>query len=574
MSWDELLPIYLEVLRAATIPLAILILITGVDDLFVDLVYWSRRLKSGVTSALRRPFPEPPPLDLAVEKPLVIMVPAWQEHGVICQMAELAASTLDYRNYHLFVGTYPNDPQTQADVDAVAQRFPNVHKVVCAKPGPSSKADCLNNILGAILAFEKQSGLSFEGFILHDSEDVLAPMELRLFSSLVSRKDLIQVPVYPLARRWDDFTSGHYLDEFAETHGKDIVVREALAQQVPSAGVGTCFSRRAILALQAAGEGVAFDAQSLTEDYDIALRLKAYGMSETFVRHRTSAWDWRSLAWTGLRRGPQVHVLSVREFFPDTLAAAVRQKSRWIIGIVFQGYRRHGWSGSLVLNYFLWRDRKGALVSLLGFMAMLILLQLGLLWGYAVVAQKPLPQVFTGEDWLVVLLAINFWLIANRMVQRIVFVSAEYGVVQGLLSVPRLAWGNLINFLATWRAIRQVLRAGDAYRVRWDKTRHDFPGMAPASSTLPLQEAVPAAPPAVTGAGEALTRPLMPPVAAGATIVSLAARREAIQPRADRGQVPVRMSWRNSALTTAPPHIDSLSLSLPSASDGQTRQHR
>lgn len=62
-------------------------------------------------------------------------------------MAELAATTLDYENYHIFVGTYPNDPDTQRDVDEVCARFPNVHKVVCARPGPTSKADCLNNVL-------------------------------------------------------------------------------------------------------------------------------------------------------------------------------------------------------------------------------------------------------------------------------------------------------------------------------------------------------------------------------------------------------------------------------------------
>ncbi|WP_223200730.1 glycosyltransferase, partial [Staphylococcus aureus] len=55
-------------------------------------------------------------------------------------MAELAATTLDYENYHIFVGTYPNDPDTQRDVDEVCARFPNVHKVVCARPGPTSKA--------------------------------------------------------------------------------------------------------------------------------------------------------------------------------------------------------------------------------------------------------------------------------------------------------------------------------------------------------------------------------------------------------------------------------------------------
>ena len=214
------------------------------------------------------------------EKPLAIMVPAWNETGVIGNMAELAATTLDYENYHIFVGTYPNDPDTQRDVDEVCARFPNVHKVVCARPGPTSKADCLNNVLDAITQFERSANFAFAGFILHDAEDVISPMELRLFNYLVERKDLIQIPVYPFEREWTHFTSMTYIDEFSELHGKDVPVREALAGQVPSAGVGTCFSRRAVTALLADGDGIAFDVQSLTEDYDIGFRLKEKGMTD------------------------------------------------------------------------------------------------------------------------------------------------------------------------------------------------------------------------------------------------------------------------------------------------------
>jgi hypothetical protein len=53
---------------------------------------------------------------------------------VIGKMAQLAA-TLDYENYRIFIGTYPNDPQTHADVEQVRAHFPNVHSVVCARPG-------------------------------------------------------------------------------------------------------------------------------------------------------------------------------------------------------------------------------------------------------------------------------------------------------------------------------------------------------------------------------------------------------------------------------------------------------
>ncbi len=54
--------------------------------------------------------------------------------------------------------------------------------------------------------------------------------------------------MYPFEREWTHFTSMTYIDEFSELHGKDVPVREALAGQVPSAGVGTCFSRRAVTA--------------------------------------------------------------------------------------------------------------------------------------------------------------------------------------------------------------------------------------------------------------------------------------------------------------------------------------
>ena len=118
--------------------------------------------------------------------------------------------------------------EVPADVDAVCLHYPNVHKVVCARPGPTSKADCLNNLIDAILRFEAEARVEFAGFVLHDAEDVISPLELRLFNYLLPGKDLIQVPVYPYAPEWSGFTAGHYVDEFAENHGKDVVVREAL----------------------------------------------------------------------------------------------------------------------------------------------------------------------------------------------------------------------------------------------------------------------------------------------------------------------------------------------------------
>ncbi|GLQ93697.1 glycosyl transferase family protein [Dyella acidisoli] len=479
MRWLDAFTSYLYGLSVIVTVIAVMILISSLDDFFIDSVYWIRRLWRSLFVYYTCEHTHYHELYRPAERPLAIMVPAWKETGVIGHMAELAATTLDYENYHIFVGTYPNDPDTQADVDEVCARFPNVHKVVCARPGPTSKADCLNNVLDAIMQFERRAHVTFEGFILHDSEDVVCEHELRLFNYLVHRKDLIQIPVYPFERQWNNFTSLHYLDEFAELHGKDIPVREALAGQVPSAGVGTCFSRRAILALIEDGNGIAFDAQSLTEDYDIGLRLKERGMAEIFVRFPVLRYQRHPKRGQLGQSRREANVVCVREYFPDRLATAVRQKSRWIIGIVYQGYRTHGWKRNLVLNYFLWRDRKGAINNFVSFAAMLIMAQLVLI-GLLQVVWPDAPRfmsIFEGRPWFDAVLIANISLMGNRMLQRIIFVSSYYGAKQGLLSIPRLLWGNLINFMANWRAISQIIRTGDPRRVAWDKTTHDFPSI-------------------------------------------------------------------------------------------------
>ncbi len=49
-------------------------------------------------------------------------------------------------------------------------------------------------MLDAITQFERSANFAFAGFILHDAEDVISPMELHLFNYLVERKNLIQIP--------------------------------------------------------------------------------------------------------------------------------------------------------------------------------------------------------------------------------------------------------------------------------------------------------------------------------------------------------------------------------------------
>lgn len=482
LGWVDFFAYVLFGLKYVAIALALLMFFLGLDDLFIDLVYWSRKLIRRWRIYDKFERADEQRLYAIAEKPLAIMVPAWNEVGVVGEMARLAASTIDYENYQIFVGTYPNDAETRADVDAVCQHYPNVHKVVCARPGPTSKADCLNNIIDAILRFESEAKIQFAGFILHDAEDVISPMELRLYNYLLPNKDLIQIPVYPYAPEWKGFTAGHYVDEFAENHGKDVIVREALTGQVPSAGVGTCFSRKAISALLEDGDGIAFDVQSLTEDYDIGFRLKQKGMKCIFARYSVSD---PKLAleqpWAFGMNREFSQVICVREHFPRDLQHAIRQKSRWIVGIVFQGTKNLGWSTGL-LNYFLWRDRRGLIAYMLSFLVNLLFAVLLVMWLVTVISPDSwrYPSILSDSSLLPVLLWLNGFMLLNRLFQRGWFVTRYYGLVEGLLSAPRMMWSNFVNFFANLRALRQVMEMGDSRRVAWDKTTHEFPALTKA----------------------------------------------------------------------------------------------
>ena len=179
----------------------VIILVSSIDDFFIDLRYWLWRLFH--RGDWRRSDALPPHADALYDKPqqhIAIMIPAWHEAPVIARMADYLAKSFDYDNYHVFIGTYPNDLETQAEVDKVVARYPQLHKVVTSRPGPTTKADCLNHIIAAITDFEREHRLHFGCLAYHDAEDVVHPLELRVFNHLVPHYDLVQLPVMPLVR--------------------------------------------------------------------------------------------------------------------------------------------------------------------------------------------------------------------------------------------------------------------------------------------------------------------------------------------------------------------------------------
>jgi bacteriophage N4 adsorption protein B len=471
---------YYDLLQYCAGVVAVLILLSSLDDLYVDLWYWVREAWRAVTvRRVYRPLTVEQ-LDAREEQPLAIMVPAWLEYDVIAAMIEDMVRVLDYRNYVVFVGTYCNDDRTIAEVERMRRRYRQLRRVEVPHDGPTCKADCLNWVIQAIFRYEREAALEFAGVVLHDSEDVLHPVELKFFNYLLPRKDMIQLPVASIERNWYEMVAGTYMDEFAEWHAKDLVVRESLAGAVPSAGVGTCFSRRALLALIETTQNQPFNTESLTEDYDVGARLAALGMQSIFARFPVQFRSYRS-SWFGLGKRREVMItmpLCVREFFPDTLRTAYRQRARWTLGIGLQGWKHTGWTGSLANRYLLARDRKGIVTAFVGIAAYVLLIQFLLFMAANAMgfAGQLWPSPFVDSGWMRGVLWINGMAVILRIVQRVYFVGGLYGWEHGLMSIPRMVVCNFINFLAVARAWRMFLtHLATGKRLAWDKTMHDFP---------------------------------------------------------------------------------------------------
>ena len=480
LYWPYFFADYYRGLEVVTAIVGVIILLSSLDDLFIDAWYWLRELRRSLTVKRRYTALSAEELRAKPEQPLAIMVPAWLEYDVISSMLETMVSTLEYKNYMIFAGTYQNDQRTIDEVERMRRRYRKLIRVEVPHDGPTCKADCLNWIVQAIFAQNAKQPEPFAGVILHDSEDVLHPLELKYYNYLLPRIDFIQLPVTSLERHWHELVAGTYMDEFAEWHTKDLVVRESLSKMVPSAGVGTCFSRRALEELAAETNNQPFNTDTLTEDYDIGARLAQRDMKQIFGKFQVE-YVTRRRAWFGLGREKVSSIrmpLGVREYFPNTFRTAYRQKARWTLGIGLQGWQQVGWTGSLANRYLLFRDRKGLVTSFIAILAYVLLANFFLFFladkfGWWTVYY---PSYFRPGGWLVTLMWLNAVALLLRVVQRAYFVGHMYGWEHAVLSIPRMIVGNFINAMAAARAWRLfIAHLITGKRLAWDKTMHDFP---------------------------------------------------------------------------------------------------
>lgn len=224
---------------------AIMLTVSGLDDLYLDICYWLLRNK------YKSKLPDTSRMHEKEEKPIAIMLGAWKEASVIGRTLSYAVRNLKYQNYRIFVGVYPNDPDTLRVVKEISRKDNRVIACINPQNGPTTKADNLNSIYAGICEYEKVYG-EFEVIVVHDAEDFIHPLSLKLENFLLGYKGYhaIQIPVIPIKSKLGKLIHRTYCDAFAEVHTKDLIVRQGMGTFIPFAGTGMAFHRKAIAYLE------------------------------------------------------------------------------------------------------------------------------------------------------------------------------------------------------------------------------------------------------------------------------------------------------------------------------------
>lgn len=448
---------------------AVVYFLSGTQDLIYDIgAYWLRFWRQ--FTYRQKPRLTLERLRAREQQRIAVMVPAWNEGEVVASMVDNIIKRVEYDNYSIFVGTYPNDAATQGCVDRLAKEYPQIIKVVTARPGPTTKADCLHNVLASIRAFEEANGVNYDIILMHDAEDWVHPQEFLLHNYLIPQIDVVQIPILPFPSPWYKWVHWIYADEFSENHMKDVPVREKISGFVPYAGTGTGFSRKVIEYLADEHDGHVFNESSMTEDYSMSKKIREAGLRSVFVN--VVLGDDDSPWWKPLCQRPMF--ISNWSYFPMDWTRSVRQKSRWIIGISLQEWEQTGWDGNWLMKENFVKDRKVFVAAFASFLGYFILLyQIIYVLGYLEWVPFRLLPTLTKGDSLTNLVTFCTFFMMLRITQRIVWVGLTYGLAAGLMAVPRLIVGNVLNGLASLRALKVFAdsRSGKA-AVRWDNTLH------------------------------------------------------------------------------------------------------
>ncbi len=458
--------------------LVILYIVMGFDDFLWDIYSFTKRKKyKNSRFDFKTLRAEPPKL-------LAVTIGAWNESAVIEDVIENLLASIQYPKsmYHLFVGVYPNDTDTVALVSELDKKHANVHMIVNPLNGPTSKAQNLNHVISKIKDFENINKLTFASITIHDAEDVVHPYELLVTNYLINTHPALQFPVFPLMQMptlknfFKTLTTGTYADEFAENHYLTMVGRCSTGAFVPSAGTGLALSRKV---LDSFNDEEIFPDGSLTEDYRLALTLYEKGLPMYYVLD--------SIPRVSQNNKVVYDYVATRSMFPDTFKKAVKQKTRWTLGITMQSVKFKEIfvknNLSFIARYSIYRDLKAKVGNLLAFIGYPVLIY------FITSLFIPLPTIYPkySLSWYLCIIVTIFML--ERQLSRAIAIYHVYGfrmMFYASLLPPiipiRTIWGNVINLVATLSAYKQKVlhtkekkKSNDKKKeIKWAKTEHTF----------------------------------------------------------------------------------------------------
>jgi bacteriophage N4 adsorption protein B len=443
-----------EFIMISLFVVGVLITISSIDDFFIDVLALRFGRRRGAD-----PLANVPARDHAASPSIGVFVANWHEHEVLGRMVSGNLARLHYRPLKLYLGVYPNDHETVAVAKAMAVAHPNEVEVIINRlDGPTSKGQMLNEMFELVYG---PGGSAPDMVVLHDSEDLIDPRSLDVYASFSQHYSFIQIPVFSLEAGERSLVAGTYMDEFAERHTGELLVRDAVGAAIPSAGVGTCITRDLILHMLAE-RGHVLMPGCVTEDYILGVEAHRAGFKCTFT---AVSGDTAGL------RNPADAIVATREYFPRTIWTSVKQKTRWTYGIAFEATRKLGWQGGAWDLYFFFRDRKGVVCNMLPILSGVLML-ICLFAGYEI---GDLP------DWMeppfIGMALINGLAIVWRMWSRMSAFKEVHGRYDPIAVLMRWLLAIVINAWAVGRAWYLFLGPSKfaTQPITWSKTQHELP---------------------------------------------------------------------------------------------------
>lgn len=462
----------------------------GIDDFVWDVFsLFRRRSYSKQLLDLHKLDSQPPKL-------LALAIAAWHEDNVLGDVVDNIIESTHYPKsmYHIFLGVYPNDEATVAVAKQLEEKHINVHVVINELPGPTSKAQNINYVIKQMKKFEEEHKWRFASLSIHDSEDVVHPYEFKVTNYLLEEHDAMQFPVFPIMQMpkfnnyFKTLTTGTYADEFAENHFTTMVSRYSSGAFVPSAGTGFALSRKTI---DSFGDDDVLPRDSLTEDYRLSLTLFEKGIQMYYVLERVPRINHKNELVSDF--------IATRSIFPNTFKAAVKQKTRWILGITMQSFKFRDIFKTkglrLLGRYSLYKDIKAKVGNLLAMVGYPVLIY------FLVSLFVPLTPIYPAYSLSWYLCLIVTCMMIERQIFRGVAINKVYGMRSVFFAcllpplIPfRLVWGNVINLVSTLRAYRQSIfgnqtpekkekkqqrlakkeKNTEPKKLSWAKTDHQF----------------------------------------------------------------------------------------------------